>query len=481
MKNSPNIILIVTDQQRFDTIHAGGNPHIYTPHLDWLAEGGTQFRRCYADSPVSVSSRASLLTGRHFHNMRDGGWWGQPTVTNSSATLPALLTRHGYQTRAIGKLHYHPARAHYGFEHTEILQDYYRHMARHPELGVPMDHGLGQNEMEPAISTVSETNSLTRWITGRAANFLETRDPTRPFFLQVGYSKPHPPLDPCLSYWQLYDGVTLPEPVFGEWSLDPERIPAGFLQSTRSLNGLDRWPRERVMAARRAYYALITQIDYNLGALFARLRELDLQGETWIFFTSDHGEMLGDHHMGAKSVYLEGSAHVPLLARPPQGPEWAGWRAAQCEDMVCLADLAPTILDLAGVSGPQPGSMDGQSLVALRRGAPGREILHGSCGIQHGVIGRRFKFCFAEMGAGELFFDLENDPMEQNNLAGTRRHQAEYRRLKGLLIERFTAAGHPCAHQGRLVESAAARSRQEERSQGWPGLHSTLEPNDVLH
>lgn len=179
-----------------------------------------------------------------------------------------------------------------------------------------MDHGVGQNEMEPALSTVDESHSLTRWTVERAVDFLETRDETRPFFLHVGFAKPHPPLDPCRSYWQMYRDAEVPEPRYGDWSKQPAKIPAGFMGPTSSLNGCDRFSPALLRDVRRAYYACLTQIDYNLGCVFARMRELGLLDNTLIIFSSDHGEMLGDHHMGAKTVFLEGSAHVPLLVRP---------------------------------------------------------------------------------------------------------------------------------------------------------------------
>ncbi len=284
----PNLILITTDQQRFDTIARAGNPSILTPHLNWIADTGVLCRRAYTDAPICCAARATMITGLHHRNMGPYANWGQPTAKDPAQTLPGILTRHGYQTRSVGKVHYNPARCNYGFEHMEILEDYYRFVRQFPERGIPMDHGVGQNEMEPVISTVDESWSLTRWTVNRAIDFLETRDTTRPFFLNVGFSKPHPPYDPCLNYWQLYQNIDLPKPVLGDWSQDVSHIPTGFLNPTWLLNGVDRLGEQVIQQIRRAYYACITQIDYNLGYLFSRLRELNLLDKTLLVFSADH-------------------------------------------------------------------------------------------------------------------------------------------------------------------------------------------------
>jgi len=315
----PNILFITTDQQRFDTIHALGNRHIYTPHLNWLADQGVAFTRCYSDSPICMPARATIMTGKHGFTT---GLVGNSEAVNPLAahdTLPGILTRGGYQTRAQGKMHFSPMYANYGFEHVELPLHYYRERNRNSQFGLPKEHGVGENEIEPVISTVDEVNSLTYWTVKRSIDFLETRDETRPFFLWTSFTKPHPPFDPSANYWMLYQNKKLPAPVLGDWSQSLEQIPQGYMQTTYLLNNAYRMSQEQLLDVKRAYYACITQIDYSLGLLFARIREMGLLENTWIIFTSDHGDMMGDHRMGAKSMFFEGSAHVPLLIRPPSG------------------------------------------------------------------------------------------------------------------------------------------------------------------
>lgn len=474
----PNFLLLVTDQQRFDTIAAAGAGHMFTPHLNWLLESGIQFCRGYTDSPVCVAARASLLTGCHHHRMVQNGWWGQQSAADATDTLPAHLTRAGYQTHGYGKFHYHPDHANFGWEHRENLGIYYRGIRRQGDRVVPMEHGVGQNEMEPVLSTVHENDSLTHWITRRGIDFLETRDETRPFCLYLGYSNPHPPFDPPPNYWALYANREVPSAVYGDWSKEVEEIPGGFMEATWGLNGVDRFTPEQLAQCRRAYYALITQIDYSLGLLFGRLRELGLLENTWIFFTSDHGEMLGDHHMGAKSVFLEPSAHVPFLVRPPASH--AELRGTSSEALVCLADIFPTINELAGATMPE--KVDGLSLVDLATGKAERERLFGRCGNQYGLIEKELMYTWTSAGGDELLFDLSTDPEQRVELIRAGQHGSEHERMRRLLAEEMECHGDAVAKNGELQAATPAPTRREKRIAAWPGWHTKLVGDpDVLH
>lgn len=474
----PNILFINTDQQRFDTINALGAGHMMTPHMDWLVESGVTFTRAYADAPICVPTRATWINGRQYINMPEGyGNFGQPTTDRADQTLPAILTRHGYQTKAVGKLHYEPVRANYGWEHAEIHADYYHEMAQHPEYGAPMDHGLGQNEMQPAISTVDETRSLTRWTIERSVRFLETRDETRPFCLHVGISKPHPPFDPCRNYWDLYADIPQPAPIYGDWSLNAADVPAPFFYPTWFLNGADRFSPEVIRACRRAYAALVTQIDYSLGILFARMREMKLLENTVIVFCSDHGEMLGDHHMGAKTIYLEGSAHVPMIVRIPQSLKGLqDLRGQQCDSLVTHADIMPTFLNLAGVPQDAWPQLDGLDMLDIAQGKAERERLIAQFNEFYAVIEKRYKYMTTAFG-GELMFDLENDPREQRECIRSGEHTLEHERLASLVREEIGRRNLP------LPGSKTMKSRQEMRAQNaWPGFHHrSFTGADVLH
>ncbi len=476
----PNILLITTDQQRFDTIHALGNPHIFTPHLNWLVDEGITYTRCYTDSPICMAARATIMTGRHGYSTGLVGNNTQIKPMASHPTLPGLLTAAGYQTRAQGKMHFEPMRANYGFEHMELPMDYYRERNRNTRDGLPKDHGVGENEIEPVISTVHESDSLTQWTVKRSIDFLETRDEARPFFLWTSFTKPHPPFDPCENYWRLYQQRGVPDRILGDWSKERSDMPQGYLNPTYLLNNAWRMSDEQRKDVVRAYYACITQIDYSLGLLFARMRELQLMENTWIVFTTDHGDMLGDHWMGAKSVFLEGSAHIPLLIRPPFG----AWKArpshvGTCEPRrVDLTDIMPTVLNIAGV--PLPDDLDGEDLFSdVSSDTPDR-IFYGNCGSEYFcVMDGYLKYQWTIHGGEELLFDLSNDPKEQRNLSTDPAHQETHNRLRSLLTAKGGEMGWNCVCDGQLVSGPATEGPRSGFK--WPGFHSTVFPTDVLH
>ncbi len=478
MADRPNILLITTDQQRFDTISALGNPHIYTPHLDWLVDEGITFTRAYADAPICMPSRATIMTGKHGYNSGLTGNFNSIVPMQDYPTLPGELTKAGYQTRAQGKMHFHPMRANYGFEHMELPMDYYRERHRRAHEGLPKQHGVGENEMEPVISTVHETESLTHWTVQRSIDFLETRDDTRPFFLWTSFTKPHPPFDPCANYWSLYANKDLPGPVRGEWSENVDEIPQGFMNSTYLLNHAYRMTDEQLKDSKRAYYACITQIDYELGLLFARMLELNLFDDTWVIFTTDHGEMLGDHHMGAKSVFLEGAAHIPLLIRPPANAWEDKPRAGQQVDtLVNLADIMPTILQMAGVS--VPDCVDGLDLMSLTDGQRLERSFHGNCKDFFAIIEGDWKYAWTALGGGELLFNLADDPHEQHELIRTGKHKDIHKQLRSKLIEQMNEYDSDCVQDGELVHRDIVPG--PHGAYRWPGFHSTVFPTDVLH
>jgi arylsulfatase len=473
----PNIILITTDQQRFDTIQALGNRHIYTPHLNWLVDTGITFSRCYTDSPICMAARATIMTGKNGYSTGLVGNQTDIVPMAKHPTLPGVLTTHGYQTRAQGKMHFHPIRANYGFEHMEIPMDYYRERNRNADHGLPKEHGVGENEIEPVISTVNEVNSLTYWTVRRSIDFLETRDETRPFFLWTSFTKPHPPFDPCFNYWTLYQNKSLPEPVLGDWSETLDQIAQGFLHPTYVLNNAYRLSNEQLMDVKRAYYACITQIDYSLGLLFARLRELGLFENTWILFTSDHGDMMGDHHLGAKSVFFEGSAHVPFLIKPPSGLMTDRYAGMKCDSLVQLADIMPTVLGMAGIEGQE--GMDGDNVLDLITN-PKERIFYGNSGHQFfTVIEGPYKYLWTSLGGAELMFDLEHDPYEQVNLAACDEHRDKLLLMRGKLVEHLRQYDSKWLSGDQLIHDDAPKGPQDVRK--WPGFHSTIVPTDVLH
>jgi len=472
-----NIILITTDQQRFDTINALGNNHIYTPHLNWLVDEGITFERCYSDCPICMPARATIMTGKHGYNMGLVGNREDIKPMDAATTLPGILTRAGYQTRAQGKMHFSPLRANYGFEHMELPLDYYRYMWENTDHGIPKGHGLGENETEPVISTVHETQSATYWTAKRSIDFIETRDETRPFFLWTSFAKPHPPFDPCSNYWALYQNKNLPPPVYGDWSENLKDAPQGFYVPTYMLNNVYRMSQEQLSDMKRAYYACITQIDYSLGLLFARMREMNLLDNTWIIFTADHGDMMGDHHMGAKTVFHEGSAHIPMLVRPPK-PREKSLNGKRCTTLVTLADVMPTILNIAGITNAIQS--DGTDMIELANAKQptNDRIFYGNTNNEYfSVIENNHKYMWTCYGGEELLFDLNTDPNEQNDLS--KKDLEKTASMKSMLTKQVTAYNIDLTENGTLKQKPPITSPNEIPK--WPGFHSTYYPCDVLH
>lgn len=472
-----NILLITTDQQRFDTIQALGNRSIFTPQLNFLASQGMTFTRCYADCPLCVPSRTTIMTGQRG---LESGVISNATheaamkaATKERRTLPALLTDAGYQTCAMGKMHFDPARAHYGFEEMKLPLDYMRQYDKCADKARPKIHGVGECLFEPVLSTVEVKDSITAWITDGAVDFLETRDPLRPFFLWTSYTKPHPPFDPCRDFWEIYDGIPMPEAVHGDWSGTLEGTPQGFLAGTYENSNVYYYTKEQIAASRRAYYAMITQVDYSLGRLFGCLRENHLLENTWVIFTSDHGEMLGDHFMAQKNLFFEGSAHVPLLIMPPQGRKLP--RNVRVNSLAEMADIFPTILAMAGVQPPE-GTV-GENLLELSKE---RTFYGSSLDTHFCVMEGPLKLMYCVCGGHTLFFDLEKDPMEQHDLS----NDPAYAAKREELFEKLLA--HVAEHRPEVLENGQFKVTPAPQFPGdvkgrWYGFHYHDYSVDTFH
>ena len=149
----PNILLITTDQQRYDTISALGNGSIFTPHLNWLVREGITYENCYSACPICMPARATIMTGLESHRHGLTGNDNQVRPMKDHVTFPELLTKNGYQTRAEGKLHFHPMRTYYGIEHADLPMDYFNEKRRYGKPSTRL-HGVGENEMEPVVNIV---------------------------------------------------------------------------------------------------------------------------------------------------------------------------------------------------------------------------------------------------------------------------------------------------------------------------------------
>lgn len=478
-----NIILITTDQQRFDTIQALGNGSIFTPHLNYMVNEGIAFTRCYADCPVCIPSRTTIMTGlkgyesgilsnqSHAHLMME--------KTIKKETLPALLTQHGFQTKAVGKMHFEPARANYGFEDMELAIDYMRHYDKMQNRAKPKAHGLGECLIEPVISTVHENDSITHWITERSIDFIETRDTTRPFFMWTSFTKPHPPFDPPMNYWSLYEHIEMPEPVYGDWSDSLEETPQGFLAGTYENTNMHMQSPDQIKAIRRAYYAMITQVDYSLGRLFASLREQGLLENTWILFTADHGEMLGDHHAAQKNLFFEGSAHVPMLILPPSG-RLKDKRNHREERLTQMCDIYPTIMTIAGIDIKAMG-LSGVNLLELSDQPVERTFYGNTMNVHYCIMDNEMKLIYSRQGNHYLLFDMKSDPMEKRDLSRNPAFTSVLKRMKAMLIDQIIENSPDLVDGDGSIITIPEPEEPGDVGHRWFGFHYKDYSLDVFH
>lgn len=465
----PNILFVMTDQHRGDCIGADpdcprdsdGYPIVHTPNIDSFVAVGALFSRAYTPAPSCIPARQCLLTGQTPATNEATGWVTTPWEFEHP--LPAELSAAGYQTKLAGKLHAIPPDNHLGFEdvdrHDALYgqsDDYSEWLAAQSDGRVDeLSHGLGRNSWDPRPSHLPEQQHPTVWTTDRALAFLNERDESRPFFLNVSYVRPHTPLDPPQVYWDMYADRELPDPYRGDWVADMygEKCPE-YPSTSAWVADL---PPHIVHRARAGYYGLITQIDHQLKRL---LDELRVQGElanTFILVCSDHGEMLGDHTLWRKTYGYEGSARVPMVMQFPEA--FDGPRGQIIDQPVGLEDVLPTLLEIAGAE--VPDSVEGRNLldlVARPDRLDWRDWYHGEHaagtydqenGTQY-VVGERWKFIWNSVTGDELLFDLESDPGETRNLATDVESDAEYAAAREALIDRLADRSEGFLSDGEL-------------------------------
>ncbi|PSL06842.1 choline-sulfatase [Haloactinopolyspora alba] len=377
--SQPNILLICTDQQRFDAVGAYGNPDVATPNLDRLAEQGVVFDNCYVQSPVCGPSRASLMTGRYVpsHGLHANGVDLEPHEELFSRGLADA----GYDCGLAGKFHLgacHAGRSEPrlddGFRIFRWAHDpypgspenaYHQWLeARFPDLYASvMRGGAGEYTWD----TVPTEAHYSHWIGTETIDFLRSsRDESKPFFFVANFFDPHHGFGAPREYVDRYDPDALSSPVTRDGELDGK--PPIFADASKEsyagrARGYTDYSDDELMRTRAAYYAMVSLVDDEVGRILAALDEAGLADDTIVVFTSDHGEMLGDHQLMLKGPFMyECAVRVPLIVRWP-GTAEPGTRRSE---LVQWIDLAPTFLQAAGVD--VPTRVQGTSLAGLIAG-----------------------------------------------------------------------------------------------------------------
>ncbi len=482
----PNVMLICVDQMRGDALSCAGHPVVKTPHLDEIAGQGTRFARNYSATPTCVPARVAMFTGQSpERHGRYGYRDGVPFTEAHPVTMQGVLRDHGYQTQAIGKMHVFPERSRCGFDdvrlhdgflhfgrraggrHLEANDDYLTWLRRQPGQDPHADYfddGLGCNSQLAMPWGRDEYLHPTNWVVHETLDWLQRRDPTVPFFSYVSFHRPHAPFNPPQWAWDQYINRPRIDPPRGEWASAFEEFREDNYHQTK-FGRLDPETHHRTVTG---YYGLITHIDMQLNRLLEGLADYELLDDTVIIFTSDHGDMMGDHDMYRKSVGFEGSSNVPLIVRP--APRFAGDapRGQVITEVTELRDIMPTVLDFAGVD--VPDSIDGASLApfATGRSAPEtwRREIHGEHthfdqSLQWVTDGKR-KYLWASQKGIEQFFDLESDPQELHNLIEDPTRSVEIADWRGRLISYLDGRAEGYVANGELITGRAVQSERSD-------------------
>ena len=440
MPGRPNIVLIITDQQRYDTISALGFDHLHTPNLDRLVREGVSFSNCFVNAPSCGPARCAFFTGCYPHTtgmLRNEQPWSQTWVPS--------LAQAGYFTSSIGKMHFTPFDARGQFDYrfnvenkqrsrvTGSYRDEWdkalaaRGMDKYHQKDLQVrddfDIALGAFPWEKDPDMHPDN-----FLGGSAVDWIRSYDSDQPLFLEIGFPGPHPPYDPTPDWIELYADTQFPlvelneaerisqPPVFRDMADHQNRV-AG--DSTRMLPNPTESQRQH---QRRLYMANVSLIDAQIGAIRAALDEKGLLDNTVIIFTSDHGDTLTDHFSSQKWTMYDSVTRVPAIVWAPE--RFAGGRTIDAQ--IEWFDLAATILELGGVEFPDP--FEAESLVSALDGAEfaGREYVFSEMG-RWDLVGLTTDYMtmvrsadwklvhFIDQPHGQLF-NLQADPDELVNL-----------------------------------------------------------------
>ena len=455
-----NILLVFTDQQRYDTIAALGNPIIKTPTIDELVRDGVSYTNAFSPCPVCVPARHAMVTGRmpYITDCVDN------ETSNYRKSFMEILSENGYQTLGVGKMHFTIQRDHsvshdeqdidsllgtnndiynnWGFEkrctsETRTDDDYETYVRENGfgHVGSPK----GENsEMYyiPQPSQLPEELDETSWVVKESLNQLESRDQDRPFFMMTSFQRPHPPFVAPFPWNKLYRCAEMIPPVVPE---DYENLLCFWNHFQNRYKYRDQGIDNNLIRTMKAYYySSISFIDYNLSKLIRYLKENQLYEDTMIIFSSDHGEMLGDYHSFVKRCFLDSAARIPMIVKYP------GCKKGQkIETPVSLIDIMPTILQYAGVNTDE--EMDGKSLVDIAEKRVDREIVLGQFqrneNALYMAVSEEYKYIYSAPDQKEWLFNRKTDPYETRSLAYNPLYVKKTKEMRDHLIHQYRLIG----------------------------------------
>tara|TARA_R110002073_G_scaffold72421_2_gene176945 strand:+ start:4850 stop:6475 length:1626 start_codon:yes stop_codon:yes gene_type:complete len=478
-RNQPNIVFIFPDQLRSDYIGVEGNNIAYTPNIDRIANEGALFSRAYSASPTCLPARAALITG--MGPWKNGLLSYAPIATKYKYEMPQMLRDAGYNTFATGKLHFKPigsgalivkpdeldnSKFMHGFHEIKLCegwghpQNAYNIWFKENAPNLEIDGtGLGPTDHRTGIYPYSDELHPTAWTANQAIEFIDSQSSQEPFFLKIAFHRPHPPFDPPKRWLDFYKDREIPKAIVGNWS---EEKYGGFNEIPSPSEQLNA-PRGNfgdsiVRDSREGYLAAISFLDEQIGHVLTSLERNGVLENTLIVISSDHGDMMGDHHLWRKSYPYEGAAGVPMIIRWPESLGIKANRGQVIKELVELRDILPTFLEVAGVD--IPSEMDGMSMMPLINGKKKRwrkvlDMEHGQCYWKENswtaLTDNRYKYIYYSVTGEEQLFDLEKDSGEKKNLAGISRYKNILAKWRQRMVDHLSDRGEDWVKDGKLV------------------------------
>ena len=439
---------------RWDVLGCNGADHIKTPNFDRLAKSSVNFSCAYSGNPVCVPARGIMATGRYSHRCmdpialnRNGG-----RIMPENIHIADLLHNHGYSTYGIGKAHCMPYKTNPGFDIFEIAEegrlemtrqqnldagkeyeqreDYFEYLEKVGYGGMQRAHCIGNNDPRAGEAPMPDEHYVDTWATTRSLELLDkhlTEKSDKPFYLQLGFVKPHAPYDPPAPYNKMYDPREIPPP-WGSVKDIEGRNPnmAAFPPNYM----IDRMDDMAIQYSRAHYFGLITYLDAQVGRVLDFIDKNGIADDTIILFTADHGDNIGDHGLFFKTFFTEGSAHIPLLVSIP-----GKTNGGACDRPVGQEDIMPTICDELDID--IPNEVDGASLLPLvaepkAEHAKPFAVSQFDSGDNMSMMFReqRYKYCYVRFNATEEMYDMVEDPHEIVNLATNAKYADELLRIR---------------------------------------------------
>lgn len=438
----PNILVIMTDQMAPQALPCYGHPLVDAPHIAALAEGGVLFENAYTNFPLCVPSRASMMSGRYANAVEV--WDNATELPVSTPTVAHYLRSQGYATTLCGKMHFIGPDQLHGFEQRLVTDVYPSNFAWTPDWTEgPRNRPTGIN-----MSGVTESGTCVRSLQIDYDDEVEffgiqkiydlvRFTENQPFFLMVSFTHPHSPFITKKQYWDRYDHDAIDMPKVPPIPLDEQDEMSRWLHFAHGGDLQDVTDTD-VRNARHAYYGMISYIDDKVGRIMGALDEVGLTDDTIVVFISDHGEMLGERGGWYKQYFYEWSSRVPMIVSCPNR-----FKPARRPELVSLADLLPTCMDLAtgGKDWEPVGPLDGHSIVPLLEGdgstwdnkVVSEYTGEGTCAPCRMLRRGSHKLIYTH-GFPELLYDLDTDPDELTNLADKPEHQDLLASLKSELL-----------------------------------------------